>query len=336
MSEQPKKLTIDDISSLAGVSAATVSRVINNYPHISPEVRERVQAIIRETGYRPNRLAQSLASNRTGVIGLVIPHVTNVVMTNPYFLHLINGITSASNQNDLTLAMFLFHSMDEENRISKSIFHSELIEGVIVTADRRIDSFAKQLIQHDVPLTFIGRPEPGVNVPYVNADNEKGGYLATEHLIQRGHRRIASIVVRHNTAGEDRHQGYRKALEAHDIVYDERLIIEGDFSLLSGYAAMNALLEKEPDAVFVASDLMAMGAQRAIREAGLRIPEDVAVVGFDDLPEAIISEPPLTTIRQPIHRLGSAAVEMLQAVLEQPNSVPESQVFPVELVRRQT
>ena len=336
MSERGKKLTIDDISSRAGVSRSTVSRVINDYPHISPEVRERVQAVIKETGYRPNRLAQSLASSRTGMIGLVIPHAAHTIITNPYFLHLINGITSATNQNQLTLALFLFHSMEEENRISQSIFSSDTVEGVIVTADRREGSFVKQLVQHGVPVAFVGRPEPGVEVSYVNVDNENGGFIATEHLIQRGYRRIAMIGSAHNTAGEDRQRGFQKALETHNISYDDCLVVEGDFSLLSGYEAMKTLLPERPEAVFVSSDLMALGAQRAIKEAGMRIPEDIAVVGFDDLPEASISEPPLTTVKQSIEKLGFAAVEMLREVMERPGAVREPIVFPVELIERAT
>lgn len=336
MNKQPRKLTLDDIGNLAGVSRATVSRVINNYPHITPEVRERVQRVIRETGYRPNKIAQSLASNRTGMVGLVIPHAANMIMTNPYFLHLINGITSATNQNDLTLALFLFHSTDEENRISQSIFNSDLVEGVIVTADRREDSFVQQLVEHGVPLAFVGRPEPGVNVPYVNVDNKDGGYLATTHLIDRGCTRIAAITARYNTAGEDRHIGYQKALEAYNIPYNQRLVAEGDFSLMGGYEAMQTLLYEDPDAVFVSSDLMAVGAQRAIREAGLMVPEDIALIGFDDLPEAIIAEPALTTIRQPIHHLGQAAVELLIDVMNRSATVTQPRVFPVELIQRQT
>lgn len=336
MNNTKRKLTLEDIGKLAGVSRATVSRVINNYPHITAEVRERVMTVIRETGYRPNRIAQSLASNRTGMIGLVIPHETNAIMTNPYFLHLINSITSATNQNDLTLALFLFHSMDEEDRIAQSIFSTNLVDGVIITADRREDSFVQQLVRHNVPVMFIGKPEPGIDVPYVNVDNVRGGYMATEYLIHQGRRRVGAIIVQHNTAGEDRHIGYQQALQTHKLPYDARLIAEGDFSQESGYTAMQKLLNASPDAVFVASDEMALAAMRAIREAGLRIPEDIALVGFDDLPLAARAEPPLTTIRQPIDQLGPVAVELLQQIISGGSSSVFSRVLPVELVVRAT
>ncbi|HRL10644.1 MAG TPA: LacI family DNA-binding transcriptional regulator [Aggregatilineales bacterium] len=336
MNLQKQKLTLEDVGKLAGVSRATVSRVINNYPHITAEVREQVLKVIRETGYQPNRIARSLASRKTGMIGLVIPHIAGVIMTNPYFLYLINSITSATNQQDLTLTLFLFHSEDEEGRIAKTIFNNNYLDGVIVTADRREDSFVKQLIAHDVPVVFIGKPEPDVPVSYVNVDNEHGAYLATEHLIQRGCQRVAAIVALYNTAGDDRHAGYQRALKAHGISYNERLVVEGDFSQESGYMAMQRLLQEAPDGVFVSSDLMAFGAQRAIREAGLSVPQDIAMVGFDDLPQAAVADPPLTTIRQPIHQLGPVALELLEAAIEQRAGRVESCVLPVELVLRST
>lgn len=336
MNKPSRKLTLEDIGKLAGVSRATVSRVINQYPHITAEVRQQVEAVIQATGFQPNRIARSLASRKTGVVGLVIPHVAGTILTNPYFLYLINSITSATNRNDLTLALFLFHSTDEEDRVAKTIFNTNLVDGVIITADRRENSFVKQLVEHGIPLTFIGKPEPDVDVPYVNVDNEHGAYLATEHLIQRSRRRIGIIPALYNTAGEDRYIGYQRALQAYDMPFDEHLVAEGDFSQESGYYAMKTLLKKSPDAVFVSSDIMAIGAQRAIREAGLRIPQDIAMVGFDDLPQAAMAEPPLTTIQQPISQLGPVAIEMLKEAISHSSEVIESRVLPVELVVRET
>lgn len=334
MNKQTRKLTLEDIGNLAGVSRATVSRVINNYPHITPEVRERVEKVIRETGYQPNKIAQSLASNRTGLVGLVIPHIANTIMTNPYFLHLINSITRATNQNDLTLSLFLFHSIDEEERIAKTIFTTNLLDGIIITADRKENSFVQQTLTHNIPLVFVGKPENGIKVPYVNVDNEAGGFMATNHLVERGCRRIATIMVGHNTAGEDRFAGYRRGLEAVGLPFDAALVAEGDFSQQSGYDAMQRLLPQSPDAVFIASDLMAIGAQQAIRDAGLQVPEDIAMVGFDDLPHATHTDVPLTTIRQPIEDMGPLAIEVLLAEINQTPDVMKTRVLPVELVVR--
>lgn len=336
MTNSSRKLTLKDIGDLAGVSRATVSRVINGYPHITAEVRERVESVIEQTGYRPNRIAQSLASQKSGIIGLVIPHVANTVFTNPYFFHLINSITKATNQNDLTLALFLFHSMDEEEHIIKTIYNNSIVDGVIITADRHEDPVIEQVMKHDVRVVFIGKPKQGINAPFVNVDNENGGYLATEHLIKQGRKRIAAIICKDNSAGEDRFAGYLRALKKYQMPFNPLLIAEGDFSQESGYHAMKILCEHRPDAVFVSSDLMALGAQRAIRETGLTIPQDIMMVGYDDLPEAVMAVPTLTTIHQPIDMLGMIAVKLLKKVIDQSEVSPESEILPVRLVQRET
>jgi LacI family transcriptional regulator len=336
MAKKTRDLTLDDIAKLAGVSRATVSRVINNYPHITPEVRQRVQRVIADTGYKPNRIAQSLASNRTGIIGLVIPSTARTIMSDPYFLHLISGITQTTNRHALTLALFLFHSMDEEIQTAHSLFNTNLVDGLIITADRKENPFVQQVIDHAIPFVFIGRSELETEIPCVNVANKKGAYLATEHLINLNRRRLAIIMCDHNTAGDDRYVGYRQALDDHDIEFDPQRVARGDFSQESGYRAMQQLLPTQPDAVFASSDMMAIGAQQAIRQAGLRIPDDIAVVGFDNLPQAALAEPPLTTVQQPIEELGIVAVELLHGFLNGSSNSPRQIILPVELIRRTT
>jgi LacI family transcriptional regulator len=336
MDKQTKKLTLDDIGELAGVSRATVSRVINNYPHIKPHVRERVQKVIAETGYRPNKIAQSLASDHTSIIGMVIPHTAQTILSDPYFLHLINGITQATNRHGLTLSLFLFHSMSEETQMAHSLFNTNLVDGLIITADRKENPFVKQVVQHNIPFVFVGRPQIKSQIPYVNVANEMGAYLAAEYLIGLNRRRLAMIRCDHNTAGDDRYSGFCQALHDHDIDLDPRRVAHGDFSLESGYTAMQQLLPTAPDAVFASSDMMAIGAQRAIKQAGLSIPDDIAIVGFDDLPQAALADPPLTTIRQPIEALGIEAVDLLHHMLTEPTIPPKQIVLPVELVCRTT
>ncbi len=336
MSKKANKLTLDDIGDLAGVSRATVSRVINNYPHITPEVRERVQKIIRETGYKPNKLAQSLASNRSGIIGLVIPSTAQTIMSDPYFLHLISGITQKTNHYGLTLSLFLFHSMEDEVQIAHSLFNTNLVDGLIITADRKENPFAKQVIKHDIPFVVIGRSELRTQLASVNAANQMGAYIATEHLIRLNRRRLAIIMCDHNTAGDDRYAGYRQALDDYHVEFAPQRVARGDFSQESGYAAMQQLLPTKPDAVFASSDMMAIGAQQAIRQAGLRIPDDIAVVGFDDLPQAALADPPLTTVQQPIEELGMVAVELLHELLSGSTQSPRQIILPVKLIRRTT
>lgn len=334
MGKQAKKLTLDDIGELAGVSRATVSRVINDYPHITPELRQRVQKVIKDTGYRPNRIAQSLASNRTGIIGLVIPNSARTIMSDPYFLHLISGITKKTNQQGLTLSLFLFHSMDDEVQISNALFKTNLVDGLIVTADRKKSPFVQQVINHNIPFVVIGRSEIRAQVPCVNVANEIGAYLAAEHLIKANRRRTAIIMCDHNTAGDDRFAGYRRALEDYGIEFDPNRVARGDFSQESGYAAMQQLLPTKPDAVFASSDMMAIGAQQAIRQAGLRIPDDIAIVGFDDLPQAALADPPLTTVQQPMEELGAVAVDLLHDLLSGSGKSSRQIILPVELIQR--
>lgn len=329
-----KKLTLDDIAALANVSRATVSRVINNYPHVKPEVRERVQAIITKTGFTPNIIARSLASDRSGIIGLVIPSAPDLVFTDPYFPTLIQGITQATNRLNIILSLFLLESGKVEDRTIPPLLRTGLLDGVIVNADRREDSIVAKFANYDIPFVLIGRPEHNADVSYIDCDNVGGAFTATEHLIKLGRRRIALIGADGNTAGDDRTTGYRRALQAYGIPEDEALMRCGDFTLQSGYSAMKQLLPAKPDAVFAASDTMALGVQRAIREAGLRIPDDIAIVGFDDLPPALHAEPPLTTMRQPIEQLGVTAVELLHK--QQGTAVSEHTriIFPTTLIIR--
>ena len=332
-----KRLTLEEIAKLAGVSRATVSRVVNNYPHIKPDVRERVQQIIAQTGFQPNLIARSLASDRSGIIGLIIPNNPRMVFTDPFFPTLIHGITQAINRRNLTLSLFLFHSKEEETRTIHSILNTGLIDGLIITADRKEESFVPHFMQRGMPFVLIGRPESKQDdITYVDTDNIAGGFAATEHLICLGYRRIAVVSSAMNTAGDDRLLGYKKALEAYGIPLVPELITFGDFSMQSGYEAFKSILEHRPDAVFVASDTMALGVVRAAREVNLHVPEDLAVVGFDDLPPALQTHPALTTFQHPIEQLGVIAVDLLSELLTDQDNAPTHIILNGKLVIRES
>lgn len=332
-----KKLTLEDIGKLAGVSRATVSRVMNGYQFIRPEVRERVERVIAETGYQPNLVARSLASDRSNIIGLIIPSSAQSVLLDPYFPILLKGVSHAANLGNLTFSLFLFHTLEEEQRTLRSILNTGLLDGLIITADRKEDFIITQCLEKEMPIVLIGRPEKNAErVNYVDADNEQGGFLATEHLIKLGYRRIATVATSQNTAGDDRLAGYIRALQEHHIEVDSDLIVYGDYSMDSSYQAMQQLLKQPLEAVFVSSDTMALGALRAIREAGLRVPEDIALVGFDDLVPALQADPPLTTIHQSIENAGRRGVEILIDVVNDPTMPPKHVVFPVELIIRES
>jgi LacI family transcriptional regulator len=329
-----KKVTIAKIAELSGVSKATVSRVLNGYPHIRPEVREKVQNVIAETGFQPNHVARLLASDRSNIIGLIIPSGPQIVFTDPYFPALTQGISQAANQNHQTLALFIFHSEEEGRETVQHILATGLLDGLIVTADRKENSFVPQLIEHQMPFVLIGRSENGKQISFIDSDNVSGSYNATKHLIDLGHRRIATIASAQNSAGDDRFRGYRQALEDHQMAFDSKLVATGDYSLESGYQATQQLLSEQPDAIFVASDTMALGVLRALREVGLRVPEDVAIVSYDDLPPARQADPPLTTIRQQVGNIGGIAVETLMEYIADPSLPPREVILPTQLIVR--
>lgn len=329
------KLTLEQIAHLSGVSRSTVSRVINNHPSVKPEVRERVQEVIAETGYHPDPAARSLASHRSGIIGLVIPRVIQSLFTDPYYPRLMQGIAQACNANDYTLSLFLFHTEDDERKLYPRVLRNQLVDGVIVTGSQINDPLVPKLIDNQVPFVMVGRPDDALDVSFVDADNVVGAYMATGHLIRSGCKRIATITGPLNTmVGLDRRQGYLDALNDRGRSIDEALIVEGDFTESGGYIAVQRLISHQPDAVFIASDTMAFGALRALRDGALSVPNDVAVVGFDDLPTAGLSDPPLTTIRQPIRRIGAQAVEALVDILTNGPQPPRRITLNTELVIR--
>ena len=329
-------LTLEKIGELAGVSRSTVSRVINNYPHIKPEVRENVLRVIEETGYQPHIIARSLASKASRVIGLMIPSIINAVFTDPYYPKLTQGIAQACNEAGYILTLILFHSPEEERQNARRIVNNSLMDGIIITAEILDDPIVPDLIAANIPFVQIGRPHQTDKISYVDSDNHAGGKIATEYLIECGYQRIAQIATAKNTAGFDRSQGYQDALTGFGMQYDENLVAYGDYTRESGYNGMKQLLSYQPDAVFCQSDTMALGALQAIREAGLSVPDDLAMVGFDDLPPALLAEPNLTTVRQPIHEIGMMAVQLLLDILEHGTQPPRHRVLPVELVQRET
>ena len=332
-----KQFTLEKIGELAGVSRATVSRVVNNQPNVRSEIRQRVLDVIASTGYQPNLAARSLASNRTGVIGLVIPRMVQALFIDPYYPRLIQGISQASNDNDYILSLFLFHTAEEEQRLATRLVQRGLLDGAIVPASLIDDPLLPHLIDANMPFILIGNPLQHPDAHYVDIDNLKGAFTAVSHLIQQGRQRIATITGRQDMfTGIQRKQGYLNALQAHGLPIDESLIANGDFEPGTAYEAMKTLLPHQPDAVFTASDTMALSAMQAINKAGLRIPQDIAIVGYDDLPAGQTTLPPLTTIHLPIRRIGELVVDTLIDIINHPQEPTRRIVLPSELVIRQS
>ena len=328
-------LTLEDIGKLAGVSRSTVSRVVNDHPNVSDDVRERVQEVIQTTGYHPNVAARTLASQRSWMIGLVLPHSVSSFFADPYFPRLAQGIAQACNQYEYTLGLFLVGSKEDEEKIYPRISRKGLLDGVLIQAGQIGDQLIDRLIDTSLPLVVVGRPFQTENVSYIDIDNTVSTYNAVSHLIRLGCKRIGTIAgLPGSTVSIDRKDGYLKALTERGRSVDEPLIVDSDFTEAGGYFAMQQILHAKPDAIFAASDLMAIGAMRAVRDAGLKIPQDIAFVGFDDIPPATQHDPQLTTVRQPIIQFGFNSVEILIDLIENGIEPARRIIMDTELIIR--
>lgn len=327
-------ITLEDIARMSGVSRSTVSRVVNGDPNVSERTRARVQDVIQSVNFHPNIAARGLAAGRTHVLGLVIPTGVAAIFADPYFPLVIQGVSAACNARGYSVMLWLAEPEHERKTINQ-ILSSSLIDGVVVSSMLMDDPLLEQLSESSRPFVTIGRHPTNDKINYVDVDNRSGAYQGVTYMLRRGRRRVAIINGPENTiASCDRYQGYHDALRERGLPLLEELADRGDFADAAAYQAMKRLLPHRPDGVFATSDAMAMAAMRAIREAGLRIPQDIAVLGFDDIPPAANSNPPLTTIRQPIQRTGSVAAEMLIDLIERPDPQPRRVVLPTELVIR--
>jgi LacI family transcriptional regulator len=331
-------LTLEDIARQAGVSRSTVSRVVNEYPNVSEDVRSRVLEVIQKTGFHPNAAARTLASQHSWTLGMVLPQSVSQFFTDPYYPHLTKGIAQACNDHNYTLALFLVASKEDEKKIFTRVTRKGLLDGVLVQSGHHGDQqIIGHLIDAEMPQVVIGRPFRSDNVSYVDVDNVNAAYNGVTHLIRLGYKRIGTITgPAKSTVGLDRMAGYTKALKERGLGIDESLIVDGDFTEAGGYYAMQKLLHSKPDAVFTASDIMAIGAMRAVREKGLNVPGDIAFVGFDDLPIASISDAQLTTIRQPVVQMGVRSVELLIDLIENGIQPPRHIIMDTQLVIRES
>jgi LacI family transcriptional regulator len=328
---------LEEVARLAGVSRSTVSRVVNDHPNVRTETKERVWEAIRKSGYQPNVVARSLVTNRTQIIGMVIPEVVTKIFAEPFFPLVLRGATEACNSHHYQLLLSLFTNPEDQEEACQRVLRSGYLDGVIVASSLLDDSFIPDILRSGIPLVSIGR-HPDSRVHYVDSDNIGGARMAVEHLIRLGHRHVATITgPLRMSAGQDRLEGYRQALLAHGIPVSDDLIVEGDFTERSGMMGMQHLLPASPTAVFAANDVMAIGALKTLRAAGTKVPQDVALVGFDDTPVASMIEPGMTTVRQPIERMGSTAAELLLSLLKGPvrgESPAHRIILPTELVIR--
>ncbi|WP_392971263.1 LacI family DNA-binding transcriptional regulator [Streptomyces sp. LN245] len=332
-----KPPTIHDVAREAGVSRGTVSRVLNGGHYVSPSAAEAVNAAIRRTGYVVNRHARSLITGRSDSVGFLLTEPQERFFEDPNFNVLLRGCTQALAAHDVPLLLMLAGTQDERRRITRYITAGH-VDGVLLVSSHSGDPVAEELREAGVPLVACGKPIGlGSKVSYVAADDRDGARDMVTHLLSLGRRRIGMVTGPLDTpGGVERLAGYREVLAEAGVEADDRLIASGDYSRASGEAGAEQLLDRAPDmdAVFVASDLMAQGVLTALRKAGRRVPEDVAVGGFDDSPAATAATPALTTIRQPWDRISSEMVRVLLAQIG--GEDPAAVILPTELVRRES
>ncbi|MGZ4142141.1 MAG: LacI family DNA-binding transcriptional regulator [Actinomycetota bacterium] len=325
--------TLDELAALSGVSRATVSRVINGGP-VSQETKRRVQAILDEANYRPNAAARALARGRSGVVGIAL-HVTPALLfSDPYFSQLLHGLSEALPEHTAGMMLWLQNRSKEETL--DRILTIGLLDGVIVTANHIADPLVDGLLASQIPTVLIGHRRDEKRASYVDIDNVRAAEMVVSHLVKVGRTRIGHITgARGTVAGEDRLLGYLRAMDKASLP-TEGLVVDGNFDRTSGAAAAHALLDQEVDAIFCGNDATAEGALHTIRARGKRVPDDVALAGFDDLEFAAHMDPPLTTVHQGVPEMGAEAVRVLVQLLQDPGGGPRRVILPTELVIRQS
>jgi LacI family transcriptional regulator len=326
------KVTIIDVAAEANVSYATVSRVINHDVHVKQETRDRVLQTMVRLGYVANRQARSLAGGRTNTIGVLIPDLGT-----GYIGEIIRGIDAELGLSDLDLILYTTHRTASKEANYVTNLATGMVDGLILVLPRNPADFIGILTKQNFPLILIDHQGIGPDCPAVGAANWQGGFTATEYLIKLGHQRIGFITGWMDLGcALDRLDGYRSALRTNHIPVAPELVYEGTFFQPDGFNGASILLDlpNPPTAIFASNDVMAMGVMDAIRQRGLRVPDDVSVIGFDDIPQASLIRPALTTVRQPLEKMGRVATQMLLELLSKSQKKIGRIELPTELIIR--
>jgi LacI family transcriptional regulator len=313
------KLTIQDIARLAGVSKATVSRVLNHKPDVDPATRERILRIMDEQGFVPSITAAGLAGGRPRMVGVLVPSLTW-----PFIPEIVQGVAEFVEQSSYELVLYSISHVQDRSAALDRILAARLTAGLVAITPGQTSARLTQLHEQGFPVVMIDDQNLPTSAPWVGADNRSGAYAAVRHLISLGHRRIAHIQgPLHYQCSQERYQGYCQALIEAGLTPDPSLVVQGDFEPPSGYACAHQLfsMPERPTAIFASNDNMAWGVLEVAEDYGLRVPDDVAVVGFDDTAPSAHKRPPLTTVRQPFHEMGQRAAELLLWLLESPRPV---------------
>ena len=333
-----RRVTSRDVAERAGVSRTTVSFVLNDVPgaNISQETRRRVLQAAQEMGYVPDAAARSLASRRTNTLGLVLVRNQSHIAVDAFLPLVIHGLADTTRQSGFHLLLEPVEDISHPEAYIHLV-RAKHIDGIVLSGPRSDDQQLPSLLNEGFPVVLLGQL-PGNPACFVDVDNRSAAREAVQHLICLGHQRIGCITnaPTQYTGGADRLAGYRDALQSAGIAFEERLVRFGNFVPESGYQAAFSLLKEvpAPTAIFVASDVVAFGAMAAIRECGLTIPDEVALVGFDDVPLARYIDPPLTTVRLPAAELGRQAGQMIVRLIQNGEVTPKNTMLETELVVR--
>lgn len=329
-----ERATIKDVAREAGVSINTVSRALNGKPDVNSETKRLVLEAAERLKYTPNKLARGLRSNKTGVIGVIVADIAN-----PFFSAVVKGMGKAAKELGYSIILQDTGENYKNEEEAIQIMISEQVDGLLITPVQTEKRSIHMLQESGIPFVLVARHFNDLDTDYVVADDVQGGYLATAHLIEKGHEKIAFINgPAYNSSAIERFQGYKKALEEHDIELNEKLMRNGALTMEDGYTYGKALLmdhDPQPTALFTFSDFVALGAMKAVHELGLRIPDDIAIVGYDDIDFAFCLESPLTTIRFPKREIGEEAISVVEKKIDGQKRHSHLEI-PVELVIRQS
>ncbi|MGM0603489.1 MAG: LacI family DNA-binding transcriptional regulator [Bacillota bacterium] len=329
-----KEITMSDIAKIAGVSKSTVSRALNNDSRVNENTKREIKNIAEKYNYRPHKLAQALAKKHTNIIAVVLPTFPRSV-SDPFFLEFLQGISEIAFEYGYSLTIPPVNSTDID--LFKKIFENITADGVILTEPNFNDPRIEFLNKKNIPFVFNGNPRVNEDICWIDTDNRLAAYTAVEYLIKKGHKNIATITGSMElVAGKYRLQGYLDALEDYNIEIKEKFIINSNFTEEGAYLAAEKLInfKKEISAVFAANDLMALGIIKAFKEAGIRIPEDIAVIGYDGIKLGEFVDPALTTIRNPSIEKGKKALELLIRNIKDGDSEKKNILLPSELIIR--
>jgi LacI family transcriptional regulator len=329
-------VSIREVAKIAKVSIATVSRVVNNSATVKDETKKKVLEAIEETGYQPNAIARSLKVSKTHTIGVIIPNIANQFVPG-----VVRGIEDCASEHGYTIMVCNGDGNDQKEKQYLQILYEKRMDGIIFMSHMISDQVAHKIYSLDIPMVFINTYDPEKKYPRVGIDDTKAAYDAVAYLLQQGHRKIAMIggFPKDPIASRPRWNGYKKALEQFGVPYDEDLITWGNFSAEEGYRLVHEYYVKKnkiPTAMFCASDTIAIGAMRAWQEIGYRIPEDISVVGFDNISLSPFLMPPLTTVAQPFYHMGESSMRLLLSQIHGEKIKKKNIIVPHQLILRKS